>query len=146
MISSRILLILAQSWLVLGSLSLISGGVKLFRRALEGGMNASHLYWIIPVAVVGGAFKARKVMRRRMRTNIARIAATEGKLWPWQVYPIQMLIFIATMVTMMAVLKRVLVGNAFGLGCLGGVDILVAVALAVASLEYLPSARRTSSP
>jgi hypothetical protein len=136
MISSRLLLILARTWLVLGSLSLVFAGTRLFRRALEAGLSPTHLYWIVPAAMLAGAFKARFVMRRRMRANIARLTATRGKLWLWQIYPPQLLAFILSMVVLMAVLKRVLEGNGAGLGALGGVDVLVAVALGVASLEY----------
>ena len=136
MISSRLLLIMARTWLVLGSLSLIFASTRLFGRALDAGLSASHLYWIVPAAMLVGAFKARFVMRRRMRANIARLTATKGKLWLWQIYPPQLLIFILSMVVLMAVLKRVFAGNGAGLGALGGVDVLVAVALAVASLEY----------
>lgn len=136
MISGRILLILAQTWLVLGSLSLVYACVRLFRRALDAGMPVYHLYWIIPVAIVAGAFKARKVMRKRMRANIARLSSSEEKMWPWQVYPPQLLVFILTMVILMNVLRRVFADNGLGLGCLGGVDLAVAVALAVAALEY----------
>jgi hypothetical protein len=141
MISARLLLIMAQTWLVVGSLSLVFGSYRLFGRALDAGLSVTHVYWIAPVAILIGFFKARVVMRKRMRANIARLSATKGKLWPWQLYPPQLLIFIFAMVAMMAVLKRVFVGNGAGLGALGGVDLLVAVALAVASLEYRKSAR-----
>jgi hypothetical protein len=144
MISARLLLIMAQTWLVLGSLSLVFGSYRLFRRALDAGLDLTHLYWIVPVAILVGVFKARMVMRKRMRANIARLSATKGKLWPWQLYPPQLLIFILVMVATMAVLKRVFVGNGSGLGALGGVDLLVAVALGVASLEYRKSARPTA--
>ena len=136
MISGRILLILAQTWLVLGSLSLVYAAVRLFRRALDAGMPVHHLYWLVPVAILAGAFKARLVMRKRMRANIARLSTATEKLWPWQVYPPQLLAFILTMVVMMNILRRVFADNGLGLGCLGGVDLAVAVALAVAALEY----------
>jgi hypothetical protein len=141
MISSRILLIMAQTWLVLGSLSLIYGAYNLFTRALNAGMAVSHLYWLIPLGVVAGAFKARKVMRKRMRANIARLSSAEEKMWPWQIYPLPLLVFIVTMVVLMTVFKRVLADNGLGLGCLGGVDVAVAVALGVASLEYRGSTK-----
>ncbi len=136
MISARFLLIMAQTWLVLGSLSLVLASARLFHRALDAGMLTSHLYWIVPVAILTGAFKARVVMRRRMRANIRRLSETTGKLWPWQIYPPQLLAFILAMVILMAVLKRVFADNGPGLGFLGGVDLAVAVALGVASLEY----------
>jgi hypothetical protein len=136
MISGRILLILAQTWLILGSLSIVYATVRLFRRALDGGMPVHHLYWLIPVGIFLGAFKARMVMRKRMRANIARLSSATEKMWPWQVYPWQLLTFIVSMVILMNVLRRVFAENAFGLGCLGGVDLAVAVALAVAALEY----------
>ena len=140
MLNSRSILIMARWILIIGAVSLLSGGTRLFRRALDGGLPAWHLAWILPVAVVLGAGKARMVMRRRMRINIARLEATTGKLWPWQIYPPQMLAFILTMVVLMAVMKRVLANNAMGLGALGGVDLAVAVALVVASLEYRKTA------
>jgi hypothetical protein len=136
MISPRLLLIMAQTWLVLGSLSLVYATWRLFHRALDAGMATSHLYWLIPVGIFAGAFKARMVMRKRMRANIARLSAATEKLWPWQIYPPQLLIFIVTMVILMNILRRVFADNGLGLGCLGGVDLAVAVALAVASLEY----------
>ena len=142
MINARFLLIMAQSWLILGSLSLVYACVRLFRRALDGGMSPSHLYWIIPVGILAGAFKARFVMRRRMRANVRRLSEATEKLWPWQVYPPQLLAFILSMAIIMFVLRRVFADNGFGLGCLGGVDLAVAVALAVAALEYgRPGAR-----
>ena len=136
MFSGRILLIMAQTWLVLGSLSLVYASVRLFRRGLDLGMSPSHLYWIIPVAILAGAFKARFVMRRRMRANVGRLSESTEKMWPWHVYPYQLLAFILSMVIIMFVLKGVFAENGFGLGCLGGVDLAVAVALTVAALEY----------
>ena len=145
MISPRLLLFMAQTWLVLGSLSLVFACTRLFRRALEAGLTPSHLYWIVPAAILAGAFKARVVMRRRMRANIARLSTATEKMWPWQIYPVPLLVFIVTMVVLMSVLKRVFVDNGPGLGLLGGVDLAVAVALGVASLEYLGSAREKLS-
>jgi hypothetical protein len=136
MFSGRTLLILAQTWLVLGALSLVYASVKLFHRGLDLGMSSSHLYWIIPVAILAGAFKARFVMRRRMRANVRRLAASTEKMWPWHIYPYQLLAFIIAMVILMNVLKRTFAENGFRLGCLGGVDLAVAVALFVAALEY----------
>ena len=52
MISGRFLLIMAQTWLVLGAVSLVYASVRLFMRALDVGMAVSHLYWIIPVAIL----------------------------------------------------------------------------------------------
>ena len=40
------------------------------------------------------------------------------------------------MIILMNILRRVFADNGFGLGCLGGVDLAVAVALIVAALEY----------
>ena len=137
MISARFLLIMAQTWLVLGSLSLVLASVRLFRHAIEAGMPTSYLYWIVPVFVLLGAFKARVVMRRRMRENIRRLSESSEKMWPWQIYPPQLLAFIVTMVILMAILKRVFGDNGLDLGILGGVDLAVAVALGVASLEYI---------
>jgi hypothetical protein len=128
---------MAQTWLVLGSLSLVLACVRLFRHAIEVGMPTSSLYWIVPVSILAGAFKARMVMRRRMRANIRRLSESTERMWPWQIYPPQLLAFIVTMVILMTVLKRVLAENGLGLGILGGVDLAVAVALGVASLEYL---------
>ena len=145
MISGRFLLIMAQLWLILGSLSLVYACVRLFLRALDVGMSTIHLYWLIPVGILAGAFKARMVMRKRMRANIARLSTSTGKLWPWQIYPPQLLAFIITMVILMNILRRVFADNGLGLGCLGGVDLAVAVALAVASLEYRRPAENNSS-
>ena len=103
-------------------------------------MPAWHLGWILPLAVLAGAAKARFVMRRRMRLNIERLAAAPGNLWPWQIYPAPLLVFILTMVVMMITMKKVFADNALALGMLGGVDFGVAVALLVASLEYLGKA------
>jgi len=145
MISARFLLIMAQTWLVLGSLSLVLACVRLFHHAIEAGMPTSYLYWLVPVSILVGAFKARMVMRRRMRANIRRLSESSEKMWPWQIYPPQLLAFIVTMVILMAILKRVFVDNGLGLGILGGVDLAVAVALGVASLEYLNKETREAA-
>ena len=136
MLSPRIMLILAQSILVIGSISLIPAAWKLFHRALALGLPSWNLWWIIPFFLVLGGGKALFVMRKRMRQNIKRIATSPVKLWPWQIYPPQLLAFIVTMVILMNVMKRVLAENAMGLGILGGVDVAVAVALMIASAEY----------
>ncbi len=136
MINPRLLLILAQTWLVLGAIGLTFACTKLFRHALEAGLTFSHLYWLVPVSILLGAFKARMVMRKRMRANIDRLSSATEKMWPWQIYPPQLLAFIVTMVILMSILKRVYADNGMGLGVLGGVDLAVAVALGVAALEY----------
>ncbi len=130
------MLVLARGFLVVGSASLVFAAWRLFRRALAAGMPGWHLWWIIPVFFVAGAAKALFVMRRRMRQNIRRITLFEGRLWPWQLYPPPLMIFIVSMVILMNILKRVLAGHGLGLGLLGGVDVALAVALAVASTEY----------
>lgn len=127
---------LAPVILILGSLSLVRATYRLFQRALEGGLPTWHLAWIVPVAVLLGAAKAHFVMRKRMRQNIRRFTEATGPMWPWHIYPPQLLAFIFTMIVLMNVLKRVLADQALGLGLLGGVDLAVAVALVVASLEY----------
>ncbi|RKZ20115.1 hypothetical protein DRQ50_00355, partial [bacterium] len=104
--------------------------------ALDGGLPTWHLAWIAPVAVLLGAIKANLVMRKRMRRNVQRFTETTERMWPWHIYPPQLLAFILAMVVLMYVLKRVLAGHPLGLGLLGGVDLAVAVALVVASLEY----------
>ncbi len=136
MLTPRIVLILAQAILVMGFISLVPASVSLFRRAIEAGMPSWYLYWIVPISMVAGAFKATKVMRKRMRQNIARLRSAEGRLWPWDIYPRPLFAFILSMILLMTVLKRVFADNALGLGFLGGVDTAVAIALLVASFEY----------
>lgn len=136
MLQPRTMLTLAHALLFVGALSLFYAAAKLFLRALDGGMPAWHLGWIVPVAALAGAAKARFVMRKRMRENVQRLTTATGSLWPWQIYPPQLLAFIATMVLMMFILRRVFAENAMALGGLGGVDVAVAVALIVASAEY----------
>jgi len=135
-LTPRLMLVLARGFLVVGSASLVFAAWRLFRRALAAGMPSWHLWWIIPVFFVAGAAKALFVMRKRMRQNIRRITLFEGRLWPWQLYPPPLMIFIISMVILMNILKRVLAGHGLGLGLLGGVDVALAVALAVASTEY----------
>jgi hypothetical protein len=132
----RTMLRLAPLLLIVGAISLIYATGRLFQRALDGGMPDWHLAWIIPVFAVLGAVKARFVMRKRMRQNVARFRAATERMWPWQLYPPQLLAFIVTMVVLMNVLRRVLADEPVGLGVLGGVDLAVAVALVVASREY----------
>lgn len=136
MFASRHILLLAQGLLIVGAISMVPASIKLFRRAVDAGLPVWVIAVIVPVAIVAGFMKATKVMRKRMRQNIIRLRTHTGKLWPWQLYPPQLLIFIIAMVVLMQVLKRVLDGNAAGLATLGGVDVAVAVALVVASGEY----------
>lgn len=130
------MLILAQAVLVVGSISLIHAGSKLFRQALEAGLPVWMLAVFLPVAVLLGYIKATKVMRKRMRGNVDRLRAKSGKSWPWQIYPVQLLGFIFLMNAFMFVMKRVLAGGAYGLAGLGSIDVTVAVALFVVSGEY----------
>lgn len=136
MLTPRLMLKLAQGLLVLGALAMIPASVSLFGRAFAAGMPRWYLFIIVPVALALGAAKAVFVMRKRMRLNIMRLAASEGKLWPWQIYPPQLLAFIVTMVILMNLAKRALAGNGLGLGLLGGVDVAVFAALLIASGEY----------
>ncbi len=136
MLTSRLMLILAQSILVIGAFSMIPASIKLFSRAMNLGLPSWWLWIIVPVALVVGVGKAMMVMRKRMRINIHRLRNATGKLWPWQIYPPQLLVFIIAMVVLMNVMKKVLAVNAMGLGILGGVDVAVGAALAIASLEY----------
>ncbi|PID80054.1 hypothetical protein CSB20_08455 [bacterium DOLZORAL124_64_63] len=136
MFASRHILFLAQGLLIVGALGMIPASIQLFRRAVGAGLPPWVVGVIVPVAMLAGYMKAVKVMRKRMRANIARLRAHTGKLWPWQLYPPQLLVFIIAMVVLMRVLKRVLDGQAAGLATLGGIDVAVAVALLVASGEY----------
>ncbi len=136
MLSSRSLLIMAQGLLIVGVISLLFASVRLFSRAVDAGLPVWNLYWIIPLAMGVGVVKAMAVMRKTMARNIKRLRETQGKLWPWQIYPARLLIFIVSMILLMFVLKRVLAGNGLGLGLLGGVDVVIAVALLVVSREY----------
>ncbi len=136
MLTPRVMLVLAQALLLVGGVSLVPASIKLFGRALEQGMPGWWLAVIVPLAAVAGWAKARFVMRRRMVQNVQRLRAATGRLWPWQIYPPQLLAFILTMVVLMNVAKRALAENALGLGMLGGVDVAVCVALLVASSVY----------
>jgi len=130
------MLLLGQAILVFGSISLVSASVRLFRQALDLGMPTWYLWLIIPVAAIIGGAKAFFVMRKRMVTNVRRLATATGKMWPWQIYPPQLLAFIVAMVTLMYFLKRYLADSPTGTGILGGVDVAVSVALIVASGVY----------
>ncbi len=136
MLTSRSMLVLAQTILVFGACSLAFASSKLFGKAVDLGFPSWQVWVILPVAAALGAAKAIFVMRKRMRQNIARLRATTGRLWPWQIYPPQLLAFIVAMVILMNVLKRVLVGSPGGMAALGGVDVAVAAALIIASFEY----------
>jgi hypothetical protein len=136
MLKSRTMLLLAQVILIVGAVSLLVAAWRLFLQALAGGMPTGHLGWLLPVAVLIGIGKARFVMQRRMQVNARRLAAAAGRQWPWQVYPPQILVFIAAMVLSMLVLKHVFATDAMALGLLGGVDLAVAVALLITSWEY----------
>jgi len=136
MFNPRQMLFLTQIFLLIGAAVLLSLSVRLFHHALKGGLWINHLGWIIPLALLVGGFKARFVMRRRLRANIDRLRATTKKKWPWQIFPPQMLLFIMSMIVVMHFLKRVFADNVLAQGILGGVDLAVALALFIASLEY----------
>jgi len=136
MLTPRLMLILARSILIIGSLSLVPASIRLFSRSLALGLPAWALWLIIPLAIAAGVGKARFVMRKRMRQNIQRLCQAQGRLWPWQIYPPQLLAFIFSMIVTMYISKRLLADSSWGLGILGGVDVGVAAALIIASLEY----------
>jgi hypothetical protein len=130
------MLLLAQAVLALGAFFMIPASWKLFSRALDLGLPSWSLFIIIPLALAAGVGKAVFVMRKRMRQNIARLRAATGRLWPWQIYPPQLLAFILSMVFSMFIMKRLVADSAVGLGVLGGVDVAVAAALFTAIFEY----------
>lgn len=136
MLDPRTMLLLAQALLIVGAASLVPAAYRLFARALELGLPAWWLAVLVPAAGLAGWAKARFVMRKRMVRNVQRLRAATGKLWPWQIYPPQLLAFIVTMVVLMRVLRGVWAESAAGLGALGAVDVAVAVALVVASAVY----------
>ncbi len=144
MLTSRAMIVLAQSILVIGSLSLTAASVRLFLKAIDLGLSAWWLLLIVPLGALAGWAKARFVMRKRMVENVRRLRAATGKLWPWHIYPPQLLVFIVTMVILLKILKRVLAQSAPGMATLGGVDITVAVALLVASSVY--RSRQAAAP
>ena len=119
MLQSQAMLRLAKGLLLVGALSLLFAAGRLYVRALAAGLAVWHLFWISPLAMLGGFGKARFVMRRRMRQNARRLAATTGRMWPWQIYPPPLLGFIVTMMVLMFVLKRVFAGHALALGLAG---------------------------
>ncbi|MBE0567472.1 MAG: hypothetical protein IH621_16070 [Krumholzibacteria bacterium] len=136
MLDSRTMLILAQVILIVGAASLVPAAYRLFGRALELGLPAWWLAVIVPLAAAAGWAKARFVMRKRMVRNVQRLRAATGRLWPWQIYPPQLLAFILTMVVLMRVMRRVWAESPAGMGLLGGIDVAVAVALVVAASVY----------
>ena len=136
MLSPRLMLFFAQTFLFFGGLSMIVAAGRLFLRATDAGMPSWNIFWIVPLAALLGASEAIFVMSKRMRQNVARLRATQGKLWIWQIYPVPLLGFIFAMVTLMFVLKRVLTDDPIGLAVLGGIDVTVAVALLVSTREY----------
>ncbi len=75
-------------------------------------------------------------MRKRMLENVSRLQESQVKLWPWDIYPRPLFVFIFAMIMSMLILKRLFIGNALGLGLLGGLDLAVATALVVSSREY----------
>ncbi len=128
MLTSRQMLVFSRLVLVAGSISLLFAASKLFRQAIQGEhLELWHLAWMIPLALGGGWAKAQFVMRKRNAT---------GRLWPWQLYPPQLLAFIGSMILIMAILKRVYAHDGLVLGLLGGVDLAVAMALITTSTEY----------
>jgi hypothetical protein len=137
MLTSRQMLVFSRLVLVAGSISLLFAASKLFRQAIQGEhLELLHLAWMIPLALGGGWAKAHFVMRKRMRANAIRIRNATGRLWPWQLYPPQLLAFIGSMILIMAILKRVYAHDGLVLGLLGGVDLAVAMALITSSSEY----------
>jgi hypothetical protein len=119
-----------------GALSLVWRAGLLVGQALRLGLMPLHLLWLLPVAVLAGWFKARLVMRPRMLVNARRLLTHPGRLRPWQLYPPQLFLFILTMITLMAWLKREVLGLPLPTALLGGVDLLVAAALATSSTVY----------
>ncbi len=136
MLSPKIMMFLARVTLTLGFVSLIVASFRLFHRAIAGGMPTWNLYWLVPVCLVFGYLKAVKVMRKKMRQNIVRLKTAKGGLYPWDIYPRALFAFILSMILIMIILKQVFTGHPNGLAFLGCVDLTVAVALLVSSLEY----------
>lgn len=124
-------------WILrIGALSLVWRAGLLVGQALRLGLRPPHLFWLLPAALLAGWFKARLVMRPRMLVNARRLLTHPGRLRPWQLYPPQLFLFILTMIVLMAWLKREVLGLPLPTALLGGVDLLVAAALASSAGVY----------
>ncbi len=145
MFQPKHLLTLSRILLLIGSLSLCYGAFKLAHKAIELGFNWQHFIWISPVALAAGLAKALFVMRPKMRSNAHRLMHHKGKLYPWQLYPAPLLLFIASMITIMAILKSLFSTHATMIAFLSAVDLAVAMALVVGSRDQrMPADRRLS--
>jgi hypothetical protein len=138
MLAPTHLLLLSRVILLMGSMSLGLAAYRLTLKSISLGLSPQHFLWIFPLAAFFGIGKALLLMRPRMRANARRIVEHRGKLYIWQLYPAPLMLFIASMITLMAILK-----NHFALhpemnAGLAAVDLAVALALLIGSFDQRP--------
>ena len=145
MLTGTTMIVLGGWVLRLSSLVLAWACLRLFLRALAQGLDPLHLLWMPVAGWIVGLFKSRRVMRPRLRENVAWLqsrAAVPG----WRVFPPMLLLLIACMVATMAGLKALAEGHAFALAVLGTLDFAVAVALAASAHEHGPMLGKVAQP
>jgi hypothetical protein len=120
-------------WLLrAAALSLLLAGVGRLRVALAAGFDPWLLLWLLPVAAGLGVFKARRAMGPVLARNARRLLAMDTTP-PWRIFPIGLLLLIASMVGTMALLSALVGDSPWGAALLAAVDLAVALALVVAA-------------
>jgi len=120
------------------ALVLLLASLRLFRRAVELGLDPLHLPWLGLLAVLTGLFKGRRVMRPVLAANVAWLRARDV-VPAWRLFPAWLLALITTMVTLAALLKHLAAGHAPGLALMGSLDLAVATALVLAAPAHGPA-------
>ncbi len=128
-LSGSRLALVSRLLLFLGGIWLLFAGSGLVFQALDLGFSPWHAWWLVPASMIAGLAKERLLMHRRLRDNIRRMLESEASFWPWQVYPLQLWIFIALMVLVVALLKTAAADSALLSAALAALDLAVGTAL-----------------
>jgi hypothetical protein len=125
------LLLIVRIVLLGGVFSLLKGAFKFFHRAQELGFSDSAFYWVLPLAISVGVFKALKVMRPAIKNNILHLQMAINGPDVLRRMPYKLYLFIFSMVGVMAILKTFWSSSLLGNSTLAAVDTAVCAALLV---------------
>jgi hypothetical protein len=148
MTSVRTLYTLAGLTWYAGAVALLSKGTRLLIQAesVDGGRGWPWIALIVGVLV--GVLKARYLLFKSCRKNLARIASLPNPRW-WQFFHPRFFLFLAIVITLGITASRQAEGHYAGLCVIGALDLSVGTGLLLSGLAFFrarPVASRMPAP
>jgi hypothetical protein len=127
----------AGSW-ILGGVALASKAISLLSQAQTLSPHSSATLWSVVTGILIGTLKARWIFSTSYRKNLKRIEQLDNPRW-WQFFRPRFFLFLATMISLGALLSSVAEGDLNRLIAVATLDISLATALLLSSPLFYPT-------